>query len=225
MAWWAWLLIAGSALLLLTGALLLLLPLRIFVRYLREDNRDHLSLRLKLGFIVLERDQRPAGPAGSGVRWRLLAGRFSAAAATLQKMEARWARMSLLGRRVQERFLKRFRRADLAGDRTRRGEIRWALKKITWSRFNLEIAWGSGDPALTAIAAGGCWSLLGLLAGELQRRFTVTVKPRLKVKPLFRRSALRVLWEGEAALSLYRWLKLWQLFNKTGGADSGTSPH
>ncbi|NLA26462.1 MAG: DUF2953 domain-containing protein [Firmicutes bacterium] len=99
------------------------------------------------------------------------------------------------------------------------------LKKVIWSHFDLELSFGWDDPALTGLAAGGCWALGGALAGLLQEYFSMTARPRLQIKPLFAPAELRLRWEGEAALALYRWLWLWHIVKTTGGAASGTSSH
>ncbi len=213
MAWWAWLLLAGSGSLLLTG-ILLLLPLRIFVRYLRENRKDQISLRLGLGLLCLRLELWKKEAAGSEFTWHLAAGKIRVAPAQLQKMarRMRWAGDV-------------FHPENMSGLLSLRRQAAPLLKKITWSHFDLELSWGWDDPALTGLAAGGCWALGGILSGLLQEYFSVTARPRFQIRPLFRPAEMRLRWEGEAALALYRWLKLWHIVKTTGGAGSGTSSH
>lgn len=213
MAWWAWLLLIASALL-LPAALLLLLPLRIFVRYLRENRKDQISLRVKLGFLVLRLHLWKESAADGSFSRHLALGRMAVPPALLEKMAGRmkWARGI-------------FDPGKPAGLLALGREAAPLLKMITWSRFVLELSWGWEDPALTGLAAGGCWALGGLAAGLLQEYFSVKTRPRILIRPLFRPAYLELLWEGEAVLSCYRGLVLWSRMKKIGGVASGTSPH
>lgn len=213
MAWWAWLLLIISALL-LPAALLLLLPLRIFVRYLRENRKDQISLRIKLGFVGLRLHLWRESTAGGSFARHLALGRLALPAALLEKAAGRmgWTRNILDPKKPAGLFALRREAAPL-------------LKRIIWSRFDLELSWGWEDPALTGLAAGGCWALGGILAGLLQEYFSVKTRPQLSIRPLFRPAHLRLRWEGEAALPFYRWLELWYRMKKIGGAASGTSSH
>ncbi len=210
MAWWAWLLLIVSAIL-LPAALLLLLPLRIFVQYLRENKKDQISLRIKLGFLVLRLHLWKRSAADSSFASHLALGWLAVPAAVLEKMARRieWTRGLFDPKKPAGLFTLRQAAAPL-------------LKKIIWSRFELELSWGWDDPAFTGLAAGGCWALGGVLAGLLQEYFSVKTRPQLSIRPLFRPAHLQVRWEGEAALSLYRWLSLWYRMKKIGGAASGT---
>ncbi|NLA05201.1 MAG: DUF2953 domain-containing protein [Firmicutes bacterium] len=224
MAWWGRLLLSGFALLLSTG-IILMLPLRIFVCYLRENKTAQVTLRLELGFIALVREPSERAAAGGSPAWYLAAGRFRVPAAFMQLNGSKRAGLPRAGRLLQRRLPEPPDISDLAGLLALRRQAGPLLKKITWSHFDLAISWGGSDPALTALAAGSCWSALGALAGLLQVYFTVKEPPRIRVEPQFRSAGLQVRWEGEAALSLYRCLRLWQFFKKIGGADSGTSSH
>lgn len=224
MVWWGRLLLAGCALLFATGVFLML-PLRIFVCYLRENKKDQVRLRLKLGFIALVWEPAEGAAAGRGPAWHLEAGRLRIPAVFMKATGGKGAGLPRAGRFLQRRLPERPDLRDLAVFLTLHGQARPLLKKVTWSQFDLAISWGGSDPALTALAAGSCWSVLGTLSGLFRLYFTVKAPPRIRVEPQFKSSGLRVCWEGEAALSLYRCLRLWQLFKKFGGADSGTSSH
>ncbi len=224
MAWWAWLLSTGSILLLLIG-LILLLPLRIFVRYLRENKKDQISLRIKLGLLVLRLELWKRAAADKNFTWYLAAGRIKIPAALLQKIAGRMERPGFRGKQAEPWWRDIFDLKNSVEVLAVRRQARSLLKKITWSHFDLEVSWGWDDPALTGLAAGGCWALGGIVTGLLQEYFSVTARPRFQVRPLFRPAELRLRWEGEAALSLYRWLRLWYVVKKIGGAASGTSSH
>ena len=84
MAWWAWLLFFLIFVLILMG-LILLLPLRIFVRYLRENKKDQISLRIKLGFSVLRLEILKRA-ADENFTWHLKVGRIRIPAAFLKKL-------------------------------------------------------------------------------------------------------------------------------------------
>ncbi|REJ38386.1 MAG: hypothetical protein DIU84_00270 [Bacillota bacterium] len=61
---------------------------------------------------------------------------------------------------------------------------------------SLRVRFGTGDAALTGIAAGGLWSLAGTGAAWFQRRFgPLRRPPRLVVEPVFDRPC----WEVRAA--------------------------
>ena len=204
MPWWAWLLTIALSVLLFFGLLLMLLPLRISGCYLRENKTDRLDLRLKWGIFGLNYEQRvDDGGAGTG-RLHLLIGRFSPAGFPLKGLlpeigegGAWWER--LLHRGERTRFLGVFRQA------------RPLLKKITWSRFDLELSWGWGDPAWTALAAGGVWAAGGVITGLLHQYFSVAARPRVEVLPLWSPAGLRLSWQGELSLSLHSGLQLWRL--------------
>ena len=212
MPWWAWLLFLLIFLMTLTG-LILLLPLRIFVRYVRENKKDHISLRVRLGVLpFLELWNKDSGEGSSA--WHLKAGRLRIPAALWQK--------ALPGQANWNSILDMLKAAVvLAVCR----QCRSLLKKITLSRFDLELSWGWDDPALTGLAAGGCWAVGGMIAGLLQEYFSVAARPRLQLLPLFRPAELRLRWEGEVKLSLYCCFRLWVMAKKIGGVPGGSSSH
>jgi len=218
MAWWAWLLVLLIFCFLL-AALILLLPLCIFVHYLRENKKDHISLRVKLGSFPLSMELWQ-GEAGEG-DWtsHLAVGRFRIPAVLLQKVAGL---AGFRGKKSGSSLMDLFRAADSL---TITRQLRALLKKITLSRLELELTWGWDDPALTGLAAGGLWALLGAIAGLLQEYFSLAAKPRLQVVPLFRSAELRLRCEGEIRLSLYCLLKLRQTVKKIGGVPGGTSSH
>lgn len=213
MAWWAWLLLPLSFLFLLS-ALILLQPLRIFMRYLRENKKDQISLKVKLGFLSLRLELCRGMAAGGRYNWRLTAGKIEMPAGLLHRAAGRmeWPR-NLLDIKDPLSILTVIRQA---------GRL---MKGITWSHFDLEISWGWDDPALTGLAAGSCWALGGILTGLLHEYFSVAAHPRLQVRPHFGPAEFFLRWEGEAAITLYRWLRLWFMVKKIGGAKSGTSSH
>ncbi len=224
MAWWAWLLLISFILLLLTG-LILLLPLRIFVRYLRENKKDQISLRIKLGFLALSLEMWKRADVDEKSTWHLKAGRIKVPAALLQKMAGKMRKPVITSRQAGYWWRDVLDISKAVEVITVRRQARSLLKKVTWSHFDLEVSWGWDDPALTGLAAGGCWAFGGLLTGLLQEYFSVTNRPRFQVRPLFRPAELRLRWEGEVTLSLYSWLRLWHVVKKIGGVASGTSSH
>lgn len=223
MAWWAWLLLISFILLLLTG-LILLLPLRIFVRYLRENKKDQISLRIKLGFSVLRLEILKRA-ADENFTWHLKVGRIRIPAAFLKKLASIIEKPGPAGCQAEKSRGNDLDILKAAGLLTVCRQARPLLKKVTLSHFDLELSWGWDDPALTGLAAGGCWAFGGILTGLLQELFSVTAKPRLRLVPLFRPAELRLHLEGEAGFSLFWFLKLRHVVKKIGGAGSGTSSH
>lgn len=224
MNWWLWLLLT-ALLLVLPVAAALLLPLRIFVQYLREDKIDRLSLRIRQGGLQLRLETEPGDIGGSGVRWRLSAGPLGIAASSGRRGEGRRSR-NAAALRLPERWKREL--LDLAATVGRMALVRQEraqLKRITLSHFNLELSWGGEDPALTAIAAGGCHALGALLTALLTRYFTLKSRPRFQVEPQFGPAGLRLRWEGEAVLSLYRLLSLRRMLKIIGGVAGGASSH
>lgn len=218
MSWWAWLLSIALISLLLLG-LVLLLPLRIFVRYLRENRTDQISLRLKLGFFGLRCELLKSAAGEKRISGYLLAGRIKIPAGFLPKVfgpdkkegRAWWETLSDKGDFAV--FLKAGRQA------------RSLLKTVTWSHFDLELSWGWDDPAWTGLAAGGAWALGSILIGLLHEYFLVAARPRFRVLPVWGPAGLRLRWEGEVLLSLYCYLKLWRVVKKIGGVANGSSSH
>lgn len=216
MAWWEYLLGIATVLLLLPGAALLL-PLRIFALYLREDRTDHLSLRLRIGFLRL-RCELKDGEGKVEISGPPLVRRILSADLLPRRPlpgpgggKGRWAALRERGRRH--------------GSRGAGPQLRPLLKRVTWSHFDLELSWGLGDPAWTALSVGGGWALGSLLPALLQRYFSMATRPRLRIVPAWSPAGLRLRWEGEVSLSLYSGLKLWRVFKKIGGAASGSSSH
>jgi len=207
MAWWAWLLSITLVILLLLG-LLLLLPLRIFVRYLRENKTDQISLRLKWGFFGLLYEQWRSAAGEKGLSWYLLAGGSKIPAGFLQKMPG------LNKKQKRSWWEKIFERGNLAGFMKTARQAGPLLKKVTWSHFDLELSWGWDDPAWTGLAAGGAWALGGILVGLLYEHFSVAARPQFQVLPAWSPAETRLQWEGEVVLSLYCGLKLWTCSKK-----------
>lgn len=224
MAWWACLLSVAVIFLLLLG-LILLLPLRIFVCYLRENKKDQISLRLKLGWLLLRFELWKSAAGAKGHSWHLLAGRITIPAGFLQKIAGKIEQPGLDKKQKRSWWKNLPGPGDFAKILTVRRQARSLLKKVTWSHFDLELSWGWDDPALTGLAAGGAWALGGILIGLLYEYFSVATRPRFQVAPVFGPVEPRLRWEGEVVLSLYRWLRLWYVFKKIGGVASGSSSH
>lgn len=223
MAWWLPLLLAALFLALPVTAILLL-PLRINGQYLREDKKDQLGLLIKLGWLQLSLELN-AGAAGNVFRWRLLAGPLRIAVGCKRedgRDKGKGRPPGLLSGQSGRDLLDL---AEAVGTMVLRRRDRSLLKKIAWARFDLELSWGGEDPALTAVAAGGCWAFSAILTGLLLRYFSFKTRPRFQVKPLFRPAALRLRWEGEAVLSLYRLLSLRRMVKIIGGVAGGASSH
>ncbi len=203
MPWWAWLLSVVLSVLLLLGLALQLMKLRIFGRYLRENKTDQLRLQLKLGFLALcyEQGEDEQGEKRSRIYpliGRLLpAGFLQRELPSGEEQGAGWWK-SLLHRESRSSMHQTI------------GQVGPLLKEITWSRFDLELSWGWGEPAWTGLAAGGIWAAGGMITGLLHQYFTVAARPRVKVLPLWSPAGLRMSWEGELSLSLYSCLKFWR---------------
>lgn len=224
MAWWAGLLLIIAILLLLFG-MILLLPLRIFITYLRENKKDEIGLRIKLGWLVLRFKLWKTKAGEKKLFWYLAGKRIEIPPVLLEKLIKKTERFTLRKQRGKSRWRVFVNRSNSAEITARRRQARSWLKKISWSRFDLEIMWGWDEPALAGLAAGSCWALGGILTGLLHEYFSMAARPRFQVRPLFRPAELRLRWEGEAVLSLYRWFRLWHALIKTGGVASGTSSH
>jgi len=86
--------------------------------------------------------------------------------------------------------------------------IRPVLKKILWKRFELELTCGLDDPSLSGLVFGASWAVTGAILGLLQQCFIFKEAPRLKIAPRFDRAVIKVRWEGELVMPLFRGLKL-----------------
>lgn len=209
MPWWPRLL--PLVLLVLLPGAVLLMPLRIFVRYLRENRTDHISLQLKLGPVGICFEQRDNASGERRVTRCLLVGRIRPAGFRQRALEPE------PGSGGEGVLGKIFLPGGLAGFLKAGRRLRGLLKKVTWSRFELEFAWGGDDPAWTALAAGAAWTLGGTVIGLLYRYFSVTARPRISVLPAWEPAGLRLRWEGEASLSVYNCLQLWRVIKKQEG--------
>lgn len=218
MPWWVWLLSILLTALLLTGLVLTRATLRIFGRYLREDKTDQLRLQLRLGLIGFCYEYGEDEKGAKKSRLYLLIGRLLPAG-FLQK---EFSPKGQGGGAWWKGFLDRSSRPRLV-EAIR--QMRPLLKEVTWSRFDLELSWGWGDPAWTALAAGSVWAAGGGITGLLYQYFSVAARPQLKVLPLWSPAGMRLCWEGELHLSLYSCLKFWRMIKKTGGTINGTSPY
>lgn len=213
--------VAGMALFLAAVSALMLVPLRIFIHYLRENNKDRARLGVKLACLELRAVFFRAAPEE----------RFA-----LVLRLWRWELRIPVSRRRSEReaVLCIGRRKYVlppAGEGLKKApelfqRARPYLKKMLWRSFNLELVFGLEDPAATGLLAGSGWFAGGLLCGLLESIFTFAAAPRIDISPRFERPAFKLRWEGELSMALFRWLGLWMATRKIiGGATSGSSSH
>lgn len=228
MAWWVYLLIAGAALFFFFTALALILPVRIFIRYLRKNRNDRVTMVIgqahwETRLYLYRFDRKNEVFIMVRLAWwefrvpvmrRIIEGQDS----LILKL-GRWE-YHIPGRSLYQ-TLKRM--AGTSGPLLRR--VKPLIKRVSVERLNLKVTFGLEDPAVTGIMAGGFWALAGLLTGMLKRFFTVAAAPRILIDPRFNGEPLRVWLEGEMAMPLFRWLQLWMVTRKIGGVTSGTSSH
>jgi hypothetical protein len=207
----------------LLSALVLSLPLRIFIRYLRKNKKDQATLTVTLSFLELQtRIMREGGQTSATFAVKVGRLAFRVPVTRTERMGRKTAALKVCRWKIAlpppdpenlKKVPELFRR------------VKPIFKKMTWQSFNLEMIFGLEDPALTGMAAGGCWALGGVLLGLMKRYFRFETVPKIKFFPQFYGSSLQVLWEGEMAMPLFRWLKLWFMIKTYGGAVDGKSSH
>lgn len=175
-------LLAGAAVLLFIAVLLL--PVRIFAQYLRENNNVLFDATIKAGPLVYRMRKMPD--------------------------VSRLPVQPRLGGAALARRLNR---------------LRPLVKKISWKRFNLEIAFGTGDPALTGMMIGVGWGAWSSLLALAYRYLRFDAAPRLTITPVFGGAYFRVLWEGEFSMPVHGWLRLMLAIIKAEVLKIGKSPH
>ncbi|MEW5784878.1 MAG: DUF2953 domain-containing protein [Bacillota bacterium] len=218
MAWYYY--IAGAALLCLAcGAVILFAPLRIFVRYLRENRTDQVTLTIRLVrcgvriSVVRCAENSRFGAVLLLGGWEI---RVPGLGKVIRVLERTYTKIRSRASRREKRPSGRpgFSLA-LAGKALETFHaVRPQLKKLTWKRFDLEVIFGLDDPVLTGLAAGSGWFVSGVLLGCLERFFSVETTPRFMIRPQFSSSELRLHWESEVSLPLFRWLKIALLTRK-----------
>lgn len=218
-----------AVLLLFLAALVILmfLPLRIFVYYLRENKNDRLTFTIKmlhLGFRLLVSRNSHDEVTLSIKFWRFV---FRV---PVYRNETGCRKETTV--KVFKRELsvlpggKALSRENIGKGRRLVKVIRPYLKKIIWQHFVLDVQFGFGDPALTGLAAGGGWAAGGVILGLLQRNFTVKTRPQVNVVPGYYERSFKLRWEGEVTMPLYCWVKLFNMTRIIGGAaKNGKSSH
>ena len=176
--------LTGTALLLLLLLGVLLLPVRIFALYLRENNNVQFTATIKAGPLAYRMRKLP-DLSRSPIRPR------QGGAFLLRKLN----------------------------------RLRPLARKISWSRFMVELSFGTGDPALTGLLTGMSWSAGSFLLALIRRFLRFDSAPKLTITPVFSRSYFRVRWEGEFSLPVYGWLRLMLAMIKAEVLTIGKPPH
>ncbi len=103
--------------------------------------------------------------------------------------------------------------------------FRSLMWQIHWTRFVLELSFGTGDPALNGILAGMGWGAGSFLLARVKRFLRCKTTPKLTIIPVFTRQYFRVRWEGEFSLPLLGWLRLMLAMIKAEVLTVGKPPH
>jgi hypothetical protein len=225
MAWYYYL-AAGLLLISIAAAAGMFLPLRIFVFYLRENKEDRAALTVKIYRFGLKLKVLRNGE--TEVTLFLTLGKrefrlpvFRRVVPGRDSIAVRMSRFEYGIPFPRGLFSKAGLRIGLKGFQA----IRPVLKKITWKRFDLEVIYGLEDPSLVGLTFGGSWAVGGAIIGLLYHLFSFETVPRINIVPRFNDPALRMHWEGELTMPLFRGLKLLLITRKIGGAVNGTSSH
>lgn len=103
-------------------------------------------------------------------------------------------------RRIRYRTVRRYWKAYrmiLLSTKNFRKWARLTLKKVECTRWRLDVRVGTGDAALTAVAAGAIWSALGIATAATGHFLSLRTTPHGSVEPVYSGSEFSVVWEAD----------------------------
>lgn len=192
MAFWFW--TAAVAAFLAAMAAAMLSPVRIRVRYARSGQFDRLNVvvRALFGLVCM----RVSVPAIAVRSWSVIYKQSKKGTAT---------KPSDGSFRLTGRSLRRYRDAYRALEGSTRGFRQWlfrTLRKVECTRWRMDLTVGTGDAALTAVAAGLLWTLLGCSAAATGRLLRLKTHPHGEVRPVFAGIEFTAVCEADLSVRL-----------------------
>lgn len=178
-------LLAGLALL---GAMIILLPLELRVRYGREGEEDLLRLQLsvwpgirfELKLVMLD--------FSSSISWNVFS--FRGEFKGISKTSGFTGRKNYSASEIFDLLRLLREMSDIF--KTLSPSLHYLVRSIKMTRLIWKTGLGTGNPYYTALAAGAAWSFKGFIVTALCSRLRVSQKPVFSVEPYFNSRNLNV---------------------------------
>ncbi|MCC3373467.1 DUF2953 domain-containing protein [Cohnella sp. REN36] len=181
---------------------------RVRIRYSRSGKQDQLVLAVRAlyGIVQLQKEIPSIMIRGMNIVYQERQKKATPGSGEDEPSKSR--------RKINLSTIRRKRRAARIVMRSTRRFKAWALsflRRVECTRWRLDVRIGTGDAALTGVAAGLFWTAMGAAVGVAGRFIRLRTHPHGRVEPNFKEAEFAVVWEadfriraGGALLSMLR---------------------
>jgi len=168
-------------------------PIRFRIRYSRSGQQDQLVIIVRALFGIVQFQSAIPSIIVQGFDI-LYQQKNKSTAAGLKTKDKRDTRR--IGFRTIRRMAANYRMM-LDSVRQFKTWFRSTMRKVECTRWRLDIGIGLGDAALTGVAAGLAWSLLGCAAAVTGQFVSLKAHPHGSVTPNYQGEELSIVWEAD----------------------------
>ncbi|NLM46577.1 MAG: DUF2953 domain-containing protein [Firmicutes bacterium] len=178
--------------------LVLLVPVRINLFFVRENKDDFLALRVNTFFSLLRFSVeipllRRESPFSLTMEAELKTGEE-------KLLRERKESLSLLS--VEWRKMRAHLRRLYSSRKVLTKILSFIARTVAVEKFVCRLACGTGDAALTGLAVGSFWAFAGSMLALLQQYLRFATKPELTFRPLYTRAGVDLYLDAEMSFRI-----------------------